>query len=224
LDMAGSEASNEEADNIVNGIDIKSSYVVELSCILPDYDGDDMFGYIVVHTISMGDSPTPPITNVIAATRAGLESEKPPPESPVNLCCPKCPASDLDLAAEVDAAVKMEDEAVKNQRLAESEAAKKAEEEAENKDGGLPSPTSPINHDDLKKMEEKGEEEATKQAKIDGEEKKKEMVNEKGSATPGAAKSEAAASEVAAAGKQHAINGENFEKMSQAYDKAFSFK
>ena len=98
----GEDGSESE---VVNGIDIKSGNIKQLSCVVPPFLGPDSFGYVVVHTSSMGTSQPPPMKTVIGGDA---------PDA-TNFCCPKCPPSAIELAAAVDAAV----EAAK---LAESEA------------------------------------------------------------------------------------------------------
>lgn len=104
LEPEGGEEGGDES-TVVNGIDTKSSNIVELSCVVGPYNGEAMFGYVIVNTISMGPSEAPPLNSIIAGKRAGLDEKDQAKESPVNFCCPKCPVSDLDLAATVDAAV-----------------------------------------------------------------------------------------------------------------------
>ena len=103
---------------IVNGVDLKSGNIRELSCIVAEYSGDDAFGYVVIHTLSMGSSTVPPIESVIAGASSGSESgaesnaaaggetskDGNQPDN-VNFCCNKCPPSDIELGAAADAAI-----------------------------------------------------------------------------------------------------------------------
>ena len=85
-DGGGGEAGGEVGEQIVNGVNTVTGRIQQLSCMLPPYPGPDAFGYIQVHTTSMGNSDSPSMDQVTAGTggeaAAGSETKACTDEGP----------------------------------------------------------------------------------------------------------------------------------------------